>query len=89
MGHESVIQKRPPGLAKKKISDLQSVTLNYHTPRHNLTDESISQQYPGETSGKASSKKIIERGLLKFIQRQKTCNSMFTFSQNINKLLLK
>ena len=39
MGHESLIQRRPslshpPGLAKIFFSDIQSVTLNYRTPRH-------------------------------------------------------
>ena len=38
MGHESLIQRRPslshPGGLKYFFSDIQSVTLNYHTPRH-------------------------------------------------------
>ena len=36
-GHESVIQRRPslshPGGLKYFFSDIQSITLNYHTPR--------------------------------------------------------
>ena len=38
MGHESLIQGRPslshPGGLKYFFSDIQAVTLNYHTPRH-------------------------------------------------------
>ena len=38
MGHESLIQRRQslshPGGLKYFFSDIQSVTLNYHTPRH-------------------------------------------------------
>ena len=37
MGHESVSKEaefEPPGLAKIFFSDIQSITLNYHTPSH-------------------------------------------------------
>ena len=38
MGHEFLIQWRPslshPGWLKYFFSDIQSVTLNYYTPRH-------------------------------------------------------
>ena len=38
MGHESLIQRRPslshPGWLKYFFSDIQSITLNYHTPSH-------------------------------------------------------
>ena len=38
LGHESLIPRRPslshPGWLKYFFSDIQSVTLNYHTPRH-------------------------------------------------------
>ena len=39
MGHESVIQRRPSlsQLAKIFFSDIQSITLNYHTPSHILS----------------------------------------------------
>ena len=48
MGHESLIQRGPslsrPGLSKIFFSDIQSVTLNYHTPRHNHFSHINTQQ---------------------------------------------
>ena len=45
MGHEFLIQRRPslghPGLAKIFFSDIQSITINYRTPRRMLSEEMI------------------------------------------------
>ena len=72
MVHESLIQRRPslshPGWLKYFFSDMQSVTLNYHTPR--LTDQYVcTMQWCQKTGGvrKIGGKVGMVTGLLNLV----------------------